>query len=61
MQTQLWYPELHAQAVQPAWPRALDASIFQRMEPFLTVAGVPEGAGFQGQAGLAPKDPSAGG
>ena len=56
MQTPLWHPELLAQAVQPR-PRALDASISQHMEPFLTVAGVPEGAGFQGQAGLAPKDP----
>lgn len=39
----------------------LGPGLLMHMEPFLTVAGVPEGAGFQGQAGLAPKNPSTGG
>lgn len=52
MQTQLWYPELLAQAGQAAG--FLTSVSFSTVEIFLTVTGVPEDAGFQAQAGLVP-------
>ena len=57
MQRQLWYPELCARQCSLLGPGLVMPASLSTWSPFSPAS---KDAGFQGQAGLVPKDPSAG-